>query len=177
MRKFIKGRVPKGFVARNTAIDIVDGAVILSYDLEPAFKRGDILADSDSIFVFSGKYDGNNNPIAQIAVVDKNTCLSTLGNAWTDEPFREATDEEKKEILDRLKELGYELIDGEIVESTWKPNLNDIVYIVKSDHGIFEPQGVSYSADTDDVISFKTYDACSECCEKLNNAVNNSKKF
>ena len=92
---------------------------------------------------------------------------------------RFATEEEKKELFDKLAEEGYEWNPDtkELVKLKWKPSMYDPYYIPFYETCEFIPMGTNWNGRNKDYIRynkglcFKTEEECQEFCNRLNQAI------
>lgn len=93
--------------------------------------------------------------------------------------IRPATEEEKKELFDKLAEEGYEwkAETKELVKLKWKPSMYDPYYIPFYETCEFIPMGTNWNGRNKDNIRynkglcFKTEEECQEFCNRLNQAI------
>ena len=93
--------------------------------------------------------------------------------------IRPATEEEKKQLFDKLAEEGYEwkAETKELVKLKWKPDMYDPYYSPFYDTCKFIPMGTNWNGRNKDNIRynkglcFKTKEECQEFCNRLNQAI------
>jgi hypothetical protein len=99
------------------------------------------------------------------------------------EEIRPATEEEKKELFDKLAEEGYEwkADTKELVKLKWKPIYGALYYkpgIRGAEIKAISDSWVDNDLDKgyyDKGWAFKTYEECQVFCNRLNNAINSVK--
>jgi hypothetical protein len=138
-------------------------------------KDGDVVKSHDSIWIFySLRNCGTFN--AHAVLLD--------GSLFFNKPvyceeIRPATEEEKKELFDKLAEEGYEwkAETKELVKLKWKPSMYDPYYIPFYETCEFIPMGTNWNGRNKDNIRynkglcFKTKEECQEFCNRLNQAI------
>ena len=172
-------KIKQGNEMLDATIEMVDGVMVVSpKEVKFKPKDGDVVTDGDgSLFIYKESLNGSN-----VYVIVKNN-LVVFKPEFTYNVYRFATEEEKKELFDKLAEKGWEwkADTKELVKLKWNPKEGERYYFPFYSNCFFH----SYYADvikTDFQNAllkkcwvFKTDRECIEFCKRLNDAINSVK--
>lgn len=183
-------KIKQGEKMLDATIEMVDGVMVVSPKEKFEPKDGDIVyvkTNHENIIIYKeqtnklGRYVNYFNK--QYLYIDTCDFCGSYANIIE---IRPATEEEKKELFDKLAEEGYEWKPDtkELVKLKWKPKVGEIFYTIAGNtcsNNIFFVESYKWVDDSRDNnlyyrrIVFKTKDECQEFCNRLNDAINSVK--
>lgn len=192
----IKIKTTEGLV--DASIEIVNGIMIVSPKELPNcsnFKDGDIIvcgwSDSEWICILKGEIES----VGKRYYLEDYCGIYLKGKGsdeeiWLEQSYsdsalfvRNATEEEKQKLFDKLAEAGYEwdADKKELVKLKWKPKYDDNYWSVSLKGVEFMP--LEYFWQNSEIGNerlgkgwcFKTEEECQAFCDKLNEAINSVK--
>lgn len=166
----------------DATIEIVDGVMVVSPKgklFEP--ENGDVVTSKDGVHIYLCKDYLGEGYIYAYKGYDFNIGAWYHEGEWFVERY--ATEEEKKKLLDKLKEGGYEwdskrrkLVDLEWKpknnENYWSPSFYDSEFITRM---YYWQDSRSGNKKLGKGWVFRTEEECQKLCEKLNEAINQVK--
>ena len=167
----------------DATIEVVDGVMVVSPKEEKWIpKDGDVVFSGTSLIsIFKEMSSGTS--LASYASLSDGKFEKEF-DYWSASNIRPATEEEKKELFDKLKEEGLEW-DAEkkkLVKLKWKPKYNEEYWCPA---WMYSDSVVPYrsrwtNSNADNIYQnkswiFRTEEECQEFCNKLNQAINQIK--
>ena len=180
----IEVKIKQGNEMLDATIEMVDGVMVVSpkeVKFEP--KDGDVVYSGgfyDFVFIYRENLTAEAFYYVSLFLKDNKIELPDGGHIGYVSQLRPATEEEKKELFDKLAEEGYEWRPDtkELVRLKWKPKEGEefwlpLYYTAPVE---FKPITSLLNKGRDKVIldkgwCFKTEEECQEFCNRLNQAI------
>ena len=177
-------KIKQGSEMLDATIEMVDGVMVVSPKEKFEPKDGDIVyvkTNHENIIIYKeqpnklGRYV--NYFDKQYLYIDTCDFCGSYANIIE---IRPATEEEKKELFDKLAEKGYEwkADTKELVKLKWKPKEGGLYYAPFLYATIFQPHSGFFTSDSGTCLEqknvgwcFKTPEECERFCEKLNKKI------
>lgn len=175
-------KIKHGEEMLDATIEMVDGVMVVSPKIEKYEpKDGDVVFSGSSLISIFKKMSSATS-LASYAALSNGEFKKEF-DFWSASNIRPATEEEKKELFDKLAEKGYEwkAETKELVKLKWKPSMYDPYYIPFYETCEFIPMETNWNGRIKDNIRynkglcFKTEKECQEFCNRLNDAINQVK--
>jgi hypothetical protein len=190
----MKVKIKQGNEMLDATIEMVDGVMVVSpkgmkLDVTK-FNDGDVITGGSKddgglswTFILKGEiehFHGDYKFAEEYVSLDSNGSFEI--NSYSDaiKWYRPATEEEKKELFDKLAEEGYEwkAETKELVKLKWEPKEGGLYYAPFLYATIFQPHSRFFTSDSGTCLEqknvgwcFKTPEECERFCEKLNKKI------
>lgn len=194
-------KIKQGANLIEATIEMVDGVMVVSPKEEKVditkFKDGDVITCGNEcdgglswIFILKGEIEHFHDDYKfaeEYVSLDSNDSFEVGSYSDAIKWLRLATEEEKQNLFDKLKEEGYkwDAEKKELVKLKWKPEAGEIYYYpsmkpkkgrIISIPGKERNTGAQFDKEIIDAgWVFKTEEECQEFCEKLNQAIKDIK--
>lgn len=163
---------------------IENGMIIVSAkfkDFNP--KDGDVVVSGSFVFIYNDWMTAEAYYYVGMNLTSHKTLFPDGGHFGYVNQLRPATEEEKKQLFDKIESEGYEWLADEkkLVKKKWKPSMYDPYYIPFYESCEFIPIRTNWGGTNKDNIRynkglcFKTKEECQKFCDKLNEVINSIK--
>lgn len=191
MEKVVKIALPKGKETTDVKVRVSEGELIVTYNLEEKFspKDGDFLVSSSgNVFIYNGK--GSYSCYGTYAGVNcaggivVNAVDGASGTQWTQKNgCRYATEQEKSDFLERLKEehnLAWNEETKKLETIRWRANRTETYYrIVEATEPVIAKSFESRCMTDDQLHAsgnyFRTREAAKKVADQIKEILKNSK--
>lgn len=189
--KIMEVKIKNGEEMIDATIEMVDGVMVVSPKVEKFEpKDGDVVTyfndDKPTVYIYKSGHKYNTFFYAAYSS-SLESCIIGKGEhlSMNRSDIRPATEEEKKFLFDKLKEVGFEwdAEKKEVVKIKWSPKVGDTYFRPEFNRCRFMCYEWECRYDTMRYIKdyvekgwcFKTKEECQDFCDKLNQAINQVK--